>query len=201
MQFSPYTFAFNDPVFHNDPSGAYPPNTYEPMSYEYGGGGGGGDSDGLWPTFGPLKFGQHFYGAGSAHDWMNVYRSVEGNASVMSHSQFNSYFGIHNDADRADVAQRAAHENGIGAAEQLILENALGGRLARSTRIKPLRYFVAQEEQAGPGSDFLYDNNNALGLGLTILEPGFGAGLDAVVAAPGLYTNGAKILGAVVGRQ
>jgi len=72
MQFSPYAFAFNDPVFHNDPNGAYPENTYSPMPYSYDSGSGGG-ATGFGPDFGPLQFGQHFYGAGSVHDWFSQY--------------------------------------------------------------------------------------------------------------------------------
>lgn len=56
-----------------------------------------------------------------------------------------------------------------------------------------------QNNGGSTNPDFVYDNNNTLGLGLSILEPGLGAALDAVVANPGLYTNGAKILGAVGG--
>lgn len=45
----------------------------------------------------------------------------------------------------------------------------------------------------GGGKDFIYDNNNAIGLGIGIWEPAFGAAWDAVRAAPGAYTNGAKV--------
>jgi hypothetical protein len=45
----------------------------------------------------------------------------------------------------------------------------------------------------GVGRDFVFDNNNAIGLGIGIWEPGFGAAWDAVRAAPGAYTNGAKV--------
>ncbi len=49
------------------------------------------------------------------------------------------------------------------------------------------------------GSDFIYDNNNSLGLAIGILEPGFGAAWDAVRAATNAYTNGAKIISKVGG--
>jgi VIT1/CCC1 family predicted Fe2+/Mn2+ transporter len=45
----------------------------------------------------------------------------------------------------------------------------------------------------------VYDNNNAIGLGVGVLEPGFGAAWDAVRAAPGAYTNVAKTIAKVGG--
>lgn len=54
--------------------------------------------------------------------------------------------------------------------------------------------FKADQQTQGRGSDFIYDNNNAIGLGIGIVEPGFGAAWDAARAAPGAYTNSAKII-------
>lgn len=129
MQFSPYAFAFNNPVFYNAPAGAYPANTYVPQTWDpmAMGPGSGGDAvfEPLMQTFGPLHFGQHFYCAGSAHAWFRQYASVERNARVMSQSQFNSCYNIHTDADRGDVASRSfspASESGefAGAIQKFI---------------------------------------------------------------------------------
>jgi hypothetical protein len=74
---------------------------------------------------------------------------------------------------------------------------ALGGDPNKSAD----SYFPGGWEQNGnvQGSDFFYDHNDGIGLGLSILEPGFGVALETVVAEPELWTNGAKILGGVGG--
>jgi hypothetical protein len=47
-----------------------------------------------------------------------------------------------------------------------------------------------QTQGGGPGSDFIYDNNNKIGLGLSILEPSISGGADDA-ARLGTFTKGA----------
>jgi RHS repeat-associated protein len=48
--------------------------------------------------------------------------------------------------------------------------------------------------------NFLYDNNSAIGLAISTIEPGFSAGWDAIKANPTKYTNGAKFITKVASR-
>ncbi|MDH4298742.1 MAG: hypothetical protein OEV74_20890, partial [Cyclobacteriaceae bacterium] len=52
---------------------------------------------------------------------------------------------------------------------------------------------------SGPGSDFIYDNNNSIGLGLETLENGTTGAIEEVLKNKALYTAGTKIGAKVVG--
>jgi len=77
----------------------------------------------------------------------------------------------------------------------LAIKNQTQGYNIRTSISSSSQFFSSATNGSvpGSGSDFLYDNNNAIGLGIDMIEPGFGAAWDAVRAAPGAYTNGAKI--------
>lgn len=99
---TPYNFAFNDPVYYNDPMGDYPPGT---CCYSGGCGSGSGQYFGS---------GYRRIGPGSGNHWSNQYRSVEGNARVMSQGAFDRFYAIRdengnvNEEGRLEVAQGAA---------------------------------------------------------------------------------------------
>jgi len=58
----------------------------------------------------------------------------------------------------------------------------------------------SQQTQGGStSSDFIYDNNNSIGLGLEIIENGTTEGIEEVLKNKALYTTGAKIGTKVVG--
>ncbi|HEX8039534.1 MAG TPA: RHS repeat-associated core domain-containing protein, partial [Chryseosolibacter sp.] len=105
---TPYSFGFNNPVLFNDPNGDYPLEVQIDKEHHGGGAQYDYESGTLYQTFGPHQYGQHFYGAGSVHDWFRPYASIERNARVMSRDAFNSYYNIKNDQDRADVANKAS---------------------------------------------------------------------------------------------
>lgn len=130
---TPYNYAYNDPVFYNDPHGDMPDevlhiprsNGSSEFSGDQGGVGFGYDIDlngnpildgwqapstgGYYGGYSPFRV-----GPGSPYDWMAPYRTVEMNAGLMSRRRFNSYYGIAdrygnvNAERRNQVAQQAA---------------------------------------------------------------------------------------------
>src|SRR5690606_34052686 len=80
--FTPYNYAFNDPVVFNDPNGDYPPGTIEKMW-----GGGHGLYGNGWG--GAIGVGSRSY----VNDWGADFRSIDMNAILMSRREFNMFYG------------------------------------------------------------------------------------------------------------
>src|SRR5690606_33829366 len=93
--FTPYNYAFNDPVFFNDPNGDYPPGTIEKMW-----GGGHGLYGNGWG--GAIGVGSRSY----VSDWGAEFRSIDMNAILMSRREFNLYYGITDKYGRVDTQRR-----------------------------------------------------------------------------------------------
>ncbi|WP_188462715.1 RHS repeat-associated core domain-containing protein [Marivirga lumbricoides] len=98
---SPYNYGGNNPIMYNDPSGGrmYPtPQRLAEWADAIRGGSGG-----FRP--GPT----HSIGPGSGNHWSDGYRSVGGNAAMMSSSTFNNYYGV-NSGNRSDFAASLGKE-------------------------------------------------------------------------------------------
>ena len=101
--YSPYNYGLNNPVYFNDPLGDYADRflpehplggvIYTAIKDPFGSDPG---------VFGSAKSNStKRVGSGSGNNWIDEYRSVEGNAMMMSSNTFNNFYGI-TDSNRAD---------------------------------------------------------------------------------------------------
>jgi len=214
---TPYNYSFNDPVTFTDVTGAEPYTinysattsqyytmyTYDDRVDERNGQ--EFTCSMCWRTGESLAFYQAATGYGSSMFGMGDGWSP-GQNSVINQNKEAMIFGpsVYAPWDDAyypalDVLlwdpthQRASYRNAAYQSASNWMASFDRQRLSKSEFL-PIAQQQTQGNGPGSQSDFIYDNNNAIGLGIGIVEPGFGAAWDAVRAAPGAYTNSAKII-------
>lgn len=111
---TPYQFAFNNPISYNDPMGDEPrllreerSHTYEHMNWNFFSSGGAGGR----------------IGPGSPNDWMAPFRSAETNFALMSTGAFKDFYGVDgmSDQERFSLASQLGSSS-AGAFASLGLE-------------------------------------------------------------------------------
>lgn len=149
VSYTPYNYSFNNPVLLNDPSGAYPAgiNPRDPGTTIF------------------LGVGRQYIGHGSGNHWTDQVGSIERNAMFMSQNTFGSFYQIGNNQDRANVAQYAAAQNGIGTQETAILANAVGESLLRG-------YYLMYGPTAALGKGTQNEDGSVISDGLDVIMVG-----------------------------
>ncbi|MEM9299704.1 MAG: RHS repeat-associated core domain-containing protein, partial [Bacteroidota bacterium] len=113
---TPYNYAFNDPVALNDPNGDCPGcyplwergTVYDPTRDTEGGAYGYGGRIGI----------------GSGNHWSDQYRSVEGNLALMGTNTFRDFYGLDNLSD-SELANFAIY-SGLGSSNREDIESVTG---------------------------------------------------------------------------
>ncbi|MEM9859947.1 MAG: RHS repeat-associated core domain-containing protein [Bacteroidota bacterium] len=121
---TPYQFAYNDPIAFNDPTGLqnqsglmgdmYGELGHSPYGVRQADYGQGIRSRGPYAG----------YGVGSGYHWSDQYRSVEGNLDLMSTSTFRGFYGIDGMSD-SELADFAIY-NGLGSSNREDIESVTG---------------------------------------------------------------------------
>ena len=214
---TPYNYAFNSPTVYSDPMGDDPyyiptwlynlgmamlssgpgriqdsGNAGGPAGGFSGGGGsfggGGGSGDG--------------YGYGGAFDRGNFFSPgwYPGRGSLSSGAFARQDAAIAAGMDRAAVEKAFGNQNvsanGNGTYTAYVYsgqtEYSNYGNYSGTVSVNPIQISLGSSvSTTGAQTDFIYRNNNVIGLGIGILEPGFGAAIDAVRG--GAFTRGATI--------
>ncbi len=222
---TPYNFSFNDPVTFTDPSGADPEYGITRYTYDdrvdhyrgqfYSGGSTsalrfhtGGRSGGItnWsyaPSFGQLvqmrndarSLNSQAYGEkyGEKVSWWLAYSKNNYEDSKEQASMW-LYFdkSFHNDFN--GVYQWYGAVNGGFARKYAQAYEPWSAKY-----IDDFEYLANFTQGGSTSSDFIYDNNNSIGLGLEIIENGTTEAIEEVLKNKALYTTGAKIGAKVVG--
>jgi RHS repeat-associated protein len=218
---SPYHFSFNNPVGFNDPSGLSPitDGTWFPGDPMPGAGDqqrniGGGGGQIRWDGSGGYYQDSNGNGVQDNGEQMVSEQEAAAAYGVKSITDPNKIAEVLNWINNqiATTAQIVLSQNGVNymynfglnAAGAMVYydrtrssQSSSGGWYGISdTYIGDLGGYGAfvMGDRIGNESDFIYKNNDALGLALSTIEPGFGAAWDVVRAAPGAYTASAKVL-------
>jgi hypothetical protein len=190
--YSPYHYSFNNPITYTDPSGAAPWRPEDHGGMQQGPDDGANENDGLHDKWSEDEGFANMY---ALRDYM---RGIAGGylGQSWSDSWSTDYYGSGEGNPYYHTGADGSRQIGYWK------DSPLAGEAGIQSTFVVVRVGSGDPCPTCPnnkGSDFIYDNNNSIGLGIGILEPGFGAAWDAVRAAPGAYTNGAKIVAKVGG--